>query len=217
MGCKDVADKMKYLTCVTADNNTGTTRAPIIANTGAKKRLDSIVNADARYCIEKMLMPFFNSGYQYIPTNNTLRIKVTRESNRKILTMSEHNYDGTASSFTHGVANASGDDVGAGQLTANLSKLDGFNIKFSEFYMHFKHVTPSDLIQSQINLIEKRGRPVNVFAQEVHVKTTVHNCESSKFSCNDIFSCNIPYMMILGLVRNDYYNGDAFVPQTYFS
>ena len=95
-------------------------------------------------------MPFFNSGDQYIPTNNSLRIKFTQESNRKILTTSEHNYNGTVSSFHHGVANASGDDAGAGQLAANLSELDGVNIKLSEFYMHFKHVTPSDLIQSQI-------------------------------------------------------------------
>ena len=70
---------------------------------------------------------------------------------------------------------------------------------------------------SQMNMmIEKQGKTVNVFTQEVHVKTSVHNCENSKFSASDIFGGNIPYMMILGVVRNDYYNGDAFVPPLYF-
>ena len=105
-----------------------------------------------------------------------------------------------------------------GQNAGNLAKLDGVKVNFNNFYMHFKHVTPDDLIQSQINLLmEKQGRPVDVFTQEVHVRTAVHNCESSKFSCNDIFGSNIPHVMLMGLVRNDYYNGDAFVPPTYFS
>ena len=73
------------------------------------------------------------------------------------------------------------------------------------------------MIQSQINMmIENQGKTVNVFTQEVHVKTSIHNCENSKFSASDIFGGNIPYMMILGVVRNDYYNGDAFVPPFYF-
>ena len=102
--------------------------------------------------------------------------------------MSEHKYSGTESDFHHGVANASGDDAGGGQNAGNFAKLDGVKVNFNEFYMHFKHVTPNDMIQSQIHLlIEKQGRPVNVFTQEVYVKTTVCNCESSKFSCNDIF------------------------------
>ena len=46
MGLKDTYNKMRYLTAVTADNNAVTTRGPIIANTGAKKRIDSVVNAD---------------------------------------------------------------------------------------------------------------------------------------------------------------------------
>ena len=84
--------------------------------------------------------------------------------------------------------------------------------------MHFKHVTLKDLIQSQINqLMETQGQTINIFTQEIHVITEVHNCENSKFSCNDIFGCNIPYSMILGVVRNDYVNGDGFVPPTYFS
>ena len=84
MGWEDVPDKMKYFHVVTANDHA--------ANTRAKKRIDCIVNADARYCIEKMLMLFFNSGDQYVPTNNALRVKFTRESQRKFLTMSEHNY-----------------------------------------------------------------------------------------------------------------------------
>ena len=145
-------------------------------------------------------MLFFNSGDQHIPTNNTLRVKFTRENQRKFLTMSKHKYSG------------------AGQNAGNLAKLDGVKVNLSEFYMHFKHVTPSDTIQSQINLLmEKQWQLVNVFTQEVHVKMTVHNCESNKFSCNDIFGGNIPYQMAMGFVRNDYYNGDAFVPPTYFS
>ena len=87
MGWEDVPNKIKYFQDVTGDNHADNTRAPIVANTGAKKRIDSI-NTDAWYCIEKMLMPFFNSGDQYIPTNNTLKVKFTRESQRKFLTMS---------------------------------------------------------------------------------------------------------------------------------
>ena len=71
MGWEDVPDKIKYLHSVMADDNLGNTRTPINANTAAKKRIDSIVNADPQYCIEKMLMLFFNSGDHYIPTNNT--------------------------------------------------------------------------------------------------------------------------------------------------
>ena len=202
MGWEDVPDKMQYLHDVTDDANANNTVSPITANTGAKKRNDSIVNVDAMYCIEKMLMPFFSSGDQYIPTNNTLRVKFTRESQWKFLTMSEHKYAVAESDFHH---------------AANLAKLEGVKVNLNEFYMHFKHVTPNDLIQSQINaMIEKQGKTVNVFTQEVHVKTSFHNCENSKFSVNDIFGRNIPYQMILGVTRNDYYNGDAFVPPFYF-
>ena len=115
------------------------------------------------------------------------------------------------------MADASGDDVGGGQNAGNLAKLDGVKVNFNKFYMHFKHVTPNDVIQSQINMmIEKQGKTVNVFTQEVVVNTSVHDCENSKFSASDIFGGNIPYMMILGVVRNDYYNGDAFVPTILF-
>ena len=97
-------------------------------------------------------MPFFKSGDQYIPTNNTLRMKFTRENQRKFLTMSEHNYVTAATDFSHGVANALGDDA------RNLGKLDGVKVNFNEIYMYFKHVTPDDMIQSQINLLmEKQG------------------------------------------------------------
>ena len=105
-----------------------------------------------------MLVPFFNSGDQYIPTNNTLRIKFTRESQRKFLTMSEHKYSGTESDFHHGVQNASSDDADGGQNAGNFAKIDGVKVNLNEFYMHFKHVTPDDVIQSQINLLmEKQG------------------------------------------------------------
>ena len=41
--------------------------------------------------------------------------------------MSEHDYITTASNFSHGVANASGDYTGGGQNAGNLAKLDGLS------------------------------------------------------------------------------------------
>ena len=56
--------------------------------------------------------------------------------------MSEHNYIATQSTFHHRVQNASGNNVGAGQLGANLEKLEEVKIKLEEFYLHLKFVTP---------------------------------------------------------------------------
>ena len=55
-----------YLLSVTADDC-----APIIANVGAAKRRESVLNSDGRYCIDKVIMPFFNSGNQYLPSNDS--------------------------------------------------------------------------------------------------------------------------------------------------
>ena len=89
MGWEDKAGHEKYLHKVTADDSANDTRKLITDNDGACKRIKSIVNADSRYCIEKMLMPFFNSGDQYVPINNSFKVKFTRQSQRKILTMWE--------------------------------------------------------------------------------------------------------------------------------
>ena len=75
MGWEHKAGHEKYLHKVTVDDSANDTRKPITDNDGAYKRIKSIVNVNPHYCIEKMLMPFFNSGDQYVPTNNSFKVK----------------------------------------------------------------------------------------------------------------------------------------------
>ena len=63
--------------------------------------------------------------------------------------MSEHNYNGTVSSFDHATANASSDN-GTSQLGANLEKLDQVKIRFEDIYLHLKYVTPKVQIQETL-------------------------------------------------------------------
>ena len=61
--------------------------------------------------------------------------------------MLEYKYSGIESDCHQGVANTLGDDAQGGQNTGNFAKVDGVKFNFDKFYMHFKHVTPKDLIQ----------------------------------------------------------------------
>ena len=61
MGWEDKGGHEKYLHKVKADDSANDTMKPITNNNGAYKRIKSIVDANARYCIEKMLMPFLTT------------------------------------------------------------------------------------------------------------------------------------------------------------
>ena len=77
MGWEDKAGHEKYLHKVKADYSANDTVKPITNNDGAYKRIKSIVDVNAHYCVEKMLMPFFNSSNQYVLTKNSFKVKFT--------------------------------------------------------------------------------------------------------------------------------------------
>ena len=143
MGWLDTPGKMNYLSEVIDDNNANNTRKPITDNMGASKQQSSV--ADKLFC------HVFYKGHQYLTSSTDVSLKWNKDSNHRILTMLEYNCSRTASSFTHAMGNASGNNVGAGQLGANLEKLDEVKIKFEEFYLHLKYVTPKLQIQETLN------------------------------------------------------------------
>ena len=126
--------------------------------------------------------------------------------------MFEHNYNTMASTFDH----ASGYDAGASQLGANLEKLDAVKIRFEEFYLHLKYVTPKAQIQATLNkMLEMNGAVLQIFLNEVRVTTHPHNRSISSLSISDIFNGHIPYLYVYFANRQDYLNRDAFVPPTH--
>ena len=78
--------------------------------------------------------------------------------------MSEHDYSRMQSTFHCGTNDASGNDAGAGQLGANLEKLDEVKIRFEEFYLHLKFVTPKAQIQATLNkMLQTDGEVSHIF------------------------------------------------------
>ena len=129
--------------------------------------------------------------------------------------MSEHNYNGTVSTFNHATQNASGNDANAGQLGANLEKLDEVKIKFEEFYLHLKFVTPKAQIQATLNkMLEKDGEVSQIFLNEVRVTTKPHSRGTAALTISDVLNGHTPYLYLYFANQQDYLKGDAFVPPT---
>ena len=59
-------------------------------------------------------------------------------------------------------------------------------------------------------MLDTEGKYINVFYQEIHVRSEVHKLSNSKFTCNNVFGFNCPYVLILTVVCTDYVNGDFF-------
>ena len=208
-GWLDTPGKMSYLLEVTADNSTSDTRKPITDNVGASKRQLSVVNADPRYLADKLFCPIFYDGDQYLTSSTDVSLKWNKDSNCRILTMSEHNYSGTVSTFHHRAGNSSGNNAGTGQLGANLEKLE-------EFYLHLKFVTPKAQIQATLNkVLQMDGEVSQIFLNEVRVTTKPHSRGMSSLSIFDVFNSHILYLYIYFANRQDYSNGDAFIPPTH--
>ena len=208
MGWLDTPRKMSYLLEITTNNHANNMRKPITDNIDTSKHRSSVVNADPRYMADKLFCPVFYNRDKYLTLSADLSFKWNKESNHRILTISEHNYNTTA--------HAPGDDAGAGQLGANLEKLDAVKIRFKEFYLHLKYVTPKAQIQATLNkMLEMNGAVLQIFLNEVRVTTHPHNRSISSLSISDIFNGHIPYLYVYFANRQDYLNRDAFVPPTH--
>ena len=121
-----------------------------------------------------------------------ISFKWNKDSNRRILTMSEHDYNATASTFSHAMQNTSGDNVHAGQIDANLEKLDEVKIRFEEFYLHLKFVTPKAQIQSTLyKMLQRDGEVLQIFLNEVRVTTKPHSRGTSSLTISDVFNGHI--------------------------
>ena len=93
----------------------------------------------------------------------------------------------------------------------NLGHLDDLKTELNDFKIHFKVLTPDAQIQEDINrMLDVEGKYINLFYQEIHVRSEVHKLSNSKFTCNNVFGFNCPYVLIIGLVRTDYVNGDFY-------
>ena len=155
--------------------------------------------------------PICYDGDQYLTSSTDLSFKWNKDSNHRILTMSKHNYSGTVSTFHHGMA-------GAGQLAANLEKLDEVKIKFEEFYLHLKYITPKAQIQASLNkMLEMDGEVSQIFLNEIRVTTHPHSRGMSSLSISDVFNGHMPYLYIYFANQQDYSNRGAFVPPTRYN
>ena len=147
------------------------------------------------------------AGPQYVPLNNRLTVKFTKDSSRRIFTGHEFERSGAANdtdSDFH-IANAHDETphvnfiahvTNGGQSATNLENLDKVKVKFKNFKMKYKILTPKAQLQAEINEhLDIKGDPVNTFYQEVHIRSKTHSLSSSKFQCNNVFGMNSPYVL----------------------
>ena len=193
-------------------------------NKPAHERIKSI--KEDRYVIDDLRFCFFGVGPQFLPVNNKLTLKFTKDTNRRTFTGSElqlvGNLNGTDSDFH--VANAHDNTyanfatyiTNGGQNGMNLGHLDDLKTELNDFKIHFKVLTPDAQIQEDINrMLDVEGKYINLFYQEIHVRSEVHKLSNSKFTCNNVFGFNCPYVLIIGLVRSDFVNGDFYRTPAY--
>ena len=89
---------------------------------------------------------------------------------------------------------------------------------FNNFKLHLKRVTPNVQIQQEISkMLDIQGKIMNVFYQEIHVPAHVHDLSNTKFEKMNVFSGNVPYVMVITITKAEYINGDFFYPPTYFT
>ena len=73
----------------------------------------------------------------------------------------------------------------------------------------------ADLQQTLNKLLEQDGDVIQVFVNQIRVKTVPHDRNSSKLDITDVFDSQIPYLYMYFAIRQDYFNGDPFVPPTH--
>ena len=113
-------------------------------------------------------------------------------------------HDNTHANYTAHVTNG-------GQSPLNLGNLDKLKTKIKQFEIQYGVYTPSAQIQEDLNrMLDFEGKYINVFYQEIHLRSEVHKLSNSKFTCNNVFGSNAPYVLILSVVRTDYVNGDFY-------
>ena len=71
-----------------------------------------------------------------------------------------------------------------------------------------------DLQETLNKLLEQDGEVIQVLVNEIRVKTVPHDRNSSKLDITDVFNGQIPYSYVYFATRQDYFNGDPFVPPT---
>lgn len=87
------------------------------------------MDADPRYSIDDVKFAYDLAGQQYVPLNNCLEVKFTKDTNRKIFPGTEADHaNSNNSTFSHGTGNAFGN--AGGQLVDNLNNLDKLKTKF---------------------------------------------------------------------------------------
>ena len=218
MGWRNTPGQENYLGGLRHANRATT----ISNNKPAFKRVDSIVNVNSRFCVDDVNFAYYMAGPQFVPVNNRLTVKFTKDSSGRIFTGHEHertgNADGTDSDFhianAHDAAtphaNHTAHVINGGQSADNLANLDKIKTKFKNFTMYYKVLTPKAQIQSQINQkLDVESKYINAFYQEVH------SLGNSKFTCNNVFGSNMPYVMIICFSRSEYINGDFYHTPTY--
>ena len=98
---------------------------------------------------------------------------------------------------------------------ALLGKLDNVQIKLKDFYIHLKYITPKRDLQETLNkLLEQDNDIIQIFVNQIRVKMVLHNRNSSKLDITDVFNGQIPFLYVYFATRQDYFNGDPFVPPT---
>ena len=197
-----------------------TSNAAKTNNLNGKKRVEGL--RGGRYIVDDLRFGIFGVGSQFIPLNNRLRVKFTKDSSRRFFTGSEMEYDATlAGTDSHfHIANAHDNSphagytahvINGGQSATNLGNLDKLKTEIEQFKIYYKVLTPSAQIQEDINkMLDVEGKYCNIFYQEIHVRSEVHKLSNSKFTCNNVFRFNCPSVLILTVVRTDYVNGDFF-------
>ena len=81
MGWLDTLRKTSYLHQITADNHVDNTQKSITNNAGAKKQRESIINADPRCVVDRLIVPLFYGGDQYLKSSNKLYFKWNKDRN----------------------------------------------------------------------------------------------------------------------------------------
>ena len=193
-------------------------------NPSGKKRVEGL--RGGRYIVDDLRFGFFGVGSQFIPMNNRLTLKLTKDSSRRFFTGNEMEYAGAQTdrdSYFH-IANAhdatphaahTAHVLNGAQSATNLGNLDKVKTTISQFEIYYKVITPSAQIQDINRMLDVEGKYINIFYQEIHIRSEVHKFSNSKFTCNNVFGFNCPYVMILTLVRTDYVNGDFYRTPTY--
>ena len=224
LGYRNKSGQNDYLSNI---NTTATSTSAKTNNSPTDSRVKAL--REDRYIVDDLCFGFFGMGSQYVPMNNRITLKLTKDSSRRFFTGSEIEYtaganqttaaashfhqanchDNTHADYTTHITNR-------GQSTANLGNLDKVQTKIKQFEIHYKVLTPDAQMQEDINrMLDVEGKYINIFYQEIHVRSEVHKLSNSKFTYNNIFRFNCSYVLILTIVRTDYVNGDFFRTPTY--